>query len=400
LEDEPLGPGLHRQRAADPATHAAALATQLDGVVCVTRAHTVEELARRRAQRTPGPEAVASLDALAARLARAGRISERTRVRAEAEVAQRLATASAGVAVHPTTIRDRAAAVEAARRTLLDAEAEIAAEAAASASLEREPAEAVGPDPAVDGAAADPQSGLLMRTRRNRALGVMLAAAGVGLLLLGLRATALWVALLPLLAASLWAMRYLTPSRGSNRSDRSDRSDRAEASSLLAEVGASTDELFGARHAAQADERAGLPSLPAVRRDRPLEELRVAERAWHELAGDDVDVEAVEDVIRRYDPQHEDARLLAADVVAVRATEALIQNLEGQWSAAWADLGADAPRPDDAADAIEALRTGAARAVVLVGEAVGEADELVRALPAAPVVVVEPERPDDQPQIS
>lgn len=397
MEDVDPGPGLHHLRAADPAAEATALAGQLRATLCTTKAEADAELAERRQRPAPAPDVLASLELLAARLERAARIGARTRARAESEVAERLASASAGVAVHPTTIRDRAAAVEAARRALADAEQAIVAEGAgapadpeldAAGGHERaaaEPAHSAGPSPRAEGPSP--------ATRRNRALGAVLAAAGIGLLLIGLRVTTLWAALLPLLVACLWAVRYLGP----RTSD--DRRDRAEASHLLAEVGASTDQLFGARRAAQ-DEREGRPSAPAVRRDRALEDLRVAERAWHELAGDDVDTSAVDDVVRRYDPQHEDARLLAAEAVAVRAVDVMLHNLEQQWIATWTDLGGAVPEVSSAPDAVRTLRERAARPVVLVGDATALAEELRQAAPASAVVVVEAEGPAGQPAIS
>ncbi len=378
-------------RAADPVEEASALAERLGGVLCTTDDAVDAELDRRRAAGAAmDAEGLAALERLAQRLERAARIADRTRVRAETEVAEQLAGAGAGLAVHPTTIRDRATAVEVARRALEDAEVAVAAVTAHIGAEASEPPpdrsdgapDGLGPRPATEpGAAPDgPSAG----TRRHRAIGVVVAAIGLTLVLLGTQATALWLALVPVLAASLWAVRYLRP-----RSDDAgrDQADRAVASSLLAQVGASADELFSVRRAAD-DTVDGLTGA-LVRRDRAVEELRVADRAWHELAGPATDIDQLAEVVRRYDPQHEDSRLLAGEVVAVRAADVVLQGLEQQWRAAWSAAGAEPPAVSSANLAVEALRTTRARAVVLVGDAVDRAEAVVGAAPGAPVIVVE-----------
>lgn len=386
-----LGPGLHRLRAADPQEEAAALAARVGGVLCTTDDEVEAELTRRRATgEAMSPDRLASLELLARRLERATRIADRTRVRAETEVAEQLASAGAGMTVHPTTIRERAAAVETARRTLEEAEASVVA-----ASVEEQPPEepatpialaADGPDDLAPGHRAH-DSGPSAGTRRHRAMGVVIAAFGLTLVLLGLQVTTLWVALVPVLVASLWAIRYLRP----QGADRQDRQDREVASSFLAQVGASTDQLFGSQPPAR-DEGHGR-SLALVRRDRSVEELRVAERAWHELAGPDTDIDQLEEVVRRYDPQHEDSRLLAGEVVAVRAADVVRHGLEQQWLAAWREAGAEPPPISSASQAVQALRATAARAVVLVGGAVDRADAVAAAAAGATVIAVEPTPP-------
>lgn len=386
-----LGPGLHRVRAADPQEEATALAARVDGVLCATGDEVEAELARRRSNgHAVSPDRLASLELLARRLERATRIADRTRVRAETEVAEQLAGAGAGMTVHPTTIRERATAVAGARRVLEEADAALAA-----ASIEVQPAPETPPPmevPAEERHDLAPEhrvhgTGASAGTRRHRAMGVVIAAFGLALLLLGLQATTLWVALVPVLAASLWATRYLRPATAA-RQDRQDRQDRQEASSFLAQVGASTDELFGTRRPAEADDDGR--SLASVRRDRAVEELRVAERAWHELAGPDTDVDQLEEVVRRYDPQHEDSRLLAGEVVGVRAADVVRHGLEQQWLAAWREVGAEPPAIAAVGQAVQALRTARAPAVVLVGAAVDRADAVAAAAPATTVIAVEP----------
>ena len=81
--------------------------------------------------------------------------------------------------------------------------------------------------------------------------------------------------------------RWFSLRRGQRRRYEEDTS---ESTSLLQQVAASTDEVFGARRATEA--RSELLVLLQAQRDRAEEDVRVAERSWHDLAGDD----AVEDV--------------------------------------------------------------------------------------------------------
>jgi hypothetical protein len=209
------------------------------------------------------------------------------------------------------------------------------------------------------------------------------AALGLGLVLLAVDAVPLWASLLPALAASLWAMRYLAP----RDDDDDDAEARAATSSFLAEVGANTDELFGVRRAVRdADEHS---ALLTSRRDRAREDVRVAERAWHELAGADTDIDALEDVVRRFDPQHEDARLLAAETVGVRAAEVVLHHFQQRWLAFWRELGLDAPVPAAGEAAVRALGERVRKPIVLVGPATPLGADLARVAPAAPVVVLD-----------
>jgi hypothetical protein len=386
-----LGIGVQRLTDSEPTVRASALARELGGVLCRTSEEADAELALRSALTRAGVDGFVSLERLARRLQRVARIAARTRSRAEAEVAERLAPTGTDVAVHPTTIRERAAAVDVAR----------AAYAAAEVELERAGAQPAGAGPEARPAGVDeplespppppPPFAPPTGPRRNLAVGTLLAAAGLTLVLLGLRVTTLWAALLPTLVAALWGLRYLRPP---SDADVADKAARREASSLLAEMGASTDELFGARRAGT--ERPGAMSLLTRGRDRALEDLRLAERAWQDVAGPEVDVAELEEVVRRLDPQHEDVRLLASEAVSVRATDGVLHNLERQWLAAWAELAAlggidvDAPTVGEAVAAVAELQERLELPVVLVGPAVACADALASAAPGAPIIVVEP----------
>lgn len=386
--DDDLGPGLHLLREADPLKRAGVLAARLHADLCATLPQAEAALEARSQLPLVDVTTLSTLEVLARRMARAERIAARTRERAVDEIGQRLAGEGAGLAVHPTTIRDRAAAVATARTAHATAEQALASHVAQQAEREeRATAEAAAGAPRLTPSPEPPpelqeRPGPSLHVRRSRAIGAIVAALGAGLVLLALDAAPLWAALLPALAASLWAMRYLAPRDGDD-----DLQARATTSSYLAEVSASADELFGTRRAArEAEEQT---ALLTSRRDRAQEDVRVAERAWHELAGADTDIDALEDVVRRFDPQHEDARLLAAETVGVRAAEVVLHHFQQRWLAFWRELGLDAPVAAEGEHAVRALAETVRRPIVLVGPATPLGAELARVAPAAPVVVLD-----------
>ena len=117
--------------------------------------------------------------------------------------------------------------------------------------------------------------------------------------------------------------------------------------------------------------------------------IRVAERAWHELAGRDADVADVEAVVKRLDPQHEEVHLVASETAGVRATDVVLHQFRQRWSAFWRELGLPAPDPAEGERAVDELAARVGRPVVLVGPAAIRGTELARVAPAAPVVVLE-----------
>jgi hypothetical protein len=385
LTRDDFGPGLHVLRDVEPLKRAGAMAAELGADLCATLPQAEAALQERSSLPSVDATQLAALEVLARRLARAQRIALRTRERAVEQVEHRLADAGAGLAVHPTTIRDRAAAVEAAHRALDAAEAarvehEGAIEANA-AQVEAESAEArATADRAVVHEAAHRRRHPAPPRRRARALSIVLVAFGGGLVAVAAGAPP-WVGPLPGLLACLVALRYIRPHPDD------DLTGREEASTLLSQVSARTEELFGARRATRELEERRL--LLEAARDRAAEDLRVAARAWAELAGEGVDPAAVEDVVRRYDPQHEDARALAGETVGVRTAEVVQHHVEQRWLAAWADLDRPAPAGDAAEDAVRELVTQATRPIVLVGPATARATELARLAPAAAVVVLD-----------
>ncbi len=374
------------------------MAAQMRAELCATLPQADATLAARAALPAIDVTTLTTLQALARRVARAERIASRTLERAVIEVGQRLAVTGDGLAVHPTTIRDRAAAVDAARAALADAEQALHAHAAEqAASLEAaEAAEQAGlraageatRSPDVD---EPPDAGRVhlpppgtegpsLRVRRSRALGVIVASFGLLLVALGLDLAPLWAALLLPLAASLWALRYLRPA------EQVDHSYHRESSSLLAEISAITDDRFDAQRVGR--DLADRATLLGATRDRAEEDLRVAERAWHELAGAEVDVDDVESVVRRFDPQHEDARVLAAETVGVRAADVVLHQFRQRWVAFWRELDLPAPDAAHGEQAVQDLATKVQRPIVLVGPATAKATEIARVAPAAPVVVL------------
>jgi hypothetical protein len=378
-----LGPGLHVLRELEPLKRAGAMAAQMHADLCATLPQADAALAERTSLPAADASTLSTLQGLGRRLARAERIASRTRARAVADVEHRLAATGAGLAVHPTTIRERAGAVDSARAELAAAQRAVDEHAARLVAAEEEAQREAAEAAAHAAAPADAEGGgPVASPRRFRAIGLLVAGFGVALVLLALQVAA-WAALLPPLVAALVSLRLLRPPEH----DEDDAEDRREASSLLSQIAASTDELFGARRAARELEEQS--ALLQARRGRAEEELRVAERAWQDLAGEGVDVSELEEVIRRFDPQHEDARLLADETVGVRTVEVVLHQVEQTWLAAWRELGLDAPAAVEAEAAVRDLAARVSRPIVLVGPATERAEDLALAAPAAPVVVLE-----------
>ena len=147
-------------------------------------------------------------------------------------------------------------------------------------------------------------------------------------------------------------------------------------------VAATTGEAFGA--AAGAATTSCCCSTRSA--TAPWRTVRVAERAWRDLAGEDP-VEDVEAVVRRFDPQRQDALEIAQDTVGARAVSTLQRHALDQWTEGWKSLGFDEPAV--APDAMAAVVKRGTAAVVLTGGAVDRAEAIAHAAPAAPVLAVE-----------
>ena len=278
----------------------------------------------------------------------ARRIVDGTVDRAAVEVGERLAASGSGMAIHPSAVRDRAAAVVAARTALADAEAQLqVGEASAAAGAAAADALSTPPHPPsrVDSSKDEPPA-----TRRRR--------------------------------FSLFGRR--------GHRDRAYEQDTSESTSLLQQMAATTDEAFGARRANVA--RDDQLVLVRMQRDRAQEDVRVAERAWRDLAGEGASVEDVEAVVRRFDPQHLDALAVAQETVGVRAVSVLFQRAVQRWEEGWRSLGLEPPSSADP-EAMDQSLDRLVRPVVLVGGAAEGAGLIAMAAPAAVVLVVEDARP-------
>ncbi len=336
----PLEPGLQVHVDDDPLARAGRLAGELDADLCTT-VQDAEDVLTRLAEFPPlTEEEIRLVERSSERVAAAHRIVERSLDRAAHDVSERLAAVGTGVAIHPTAVRQRAAAVLAARDALgaaeerletarAEAEAEDAAALARVGSMTAGSSGASGSEPA-------PKRRRFGLTRGGR------------------------------------ARRY--------------EEDTSESTSLLQQVAAATDEAFGARRATEA--RSGLLLLLEAQRARAEEDVRVAERSWSDMAGSD-SVEDVERVVQRFDPQYQSAREVAQDAAGVRAAATLVDRATQRWEETWRSIGYPAPDLEDEAW-VTRMADRLTRAVVLVAGAVDLSDRLVAAAPAAPVLVVKP----------
>jgi hypothetical protein len=340
LEQRTFGPGLHVERDPRPLVRAQELAQIVAGRLATDRAEA-DALLGDLATLPPLPaDALSVLGALADRVCAAQRIVDRTVERAAEAVGERLG-AGRGMAIHPSAVRERAATVLAARE-------------AAAAAEER------------------------LRTAQADAEAARVRAAEA-LTSLAVRSSA---------PSSVASTVDEPPARRrrffSFRRSREVAEDTRESTSILQQVAAVTDEAFGQRVAAAARDDNVL--LLRAQRDRAMEDVRVAERAWRDLAGDDP-VEDVEAVVRRFDPQHQDALGVARETVGVRAASTLLTRAVDRWEEGWRSLGFAEPAVDPTAMGSVIARSAAP--VVLAGSALDRADAIVAAAPAAPVLTVE-----------
>ncbi len=327
------------QNDAEPVQRAPLLAAELGADLCATRAQGDVLLEQLSAFPRLDAGALEKLRSLTARVAAARRIVDGTLDRAAVEVGERLAATGSGVAVHQSTVRDRAGAVVAARAALAAAEEQVRLEEAHFASLVvPSPLPPLPPLPSpVDLFVDEPPT-----PRRRGFLGFF-------------------------------------------RRGHRDVEDTSESTSLLQQMAATTDQAFGARRANAAREDA--LTLLGVQRDRAHEDVRVAERMWHDLAGEQ-SVDDVESVVRRFDPQHQEALAIADETIEVRAVSTLLNRALGEWEAFWRATGVEPPASADQAG-VDEMAERLTRPVVLVAEAVDVAHELAAAVPAATVVVVQ-----------
>lgn len=376
-------PGLHVVRDHDPARRASEVARSL-GVTVRSSPTAVDELVASLPASPMTDDDLDRMEALAARLSRVAAVEDRTLSKASTSVGERLTQASGGLAIHPATVRERASALQAARMALVETERAIAEHEADAA-----PPELGQPDEGVASSTSDapapPQGreGPSMRTRQSRAIGTVVGSFGLALVLLAVGAVALWAALVPPLAAALWASWYLRDRGAGHQGQAEDEL----GVSRLAEVAEATDAAFGI--SLQHEDQHELDRLLA-KRMAAEEEARVAERAWRDLAGPDTDIDEVEAVVQRFDSQHVDGRVLAVVTVQVRAAKAVRERLEGQWADEWRALGQDPPPSSESVTAVATLRSRLSRPAVLTGSSATEVRRLAAILDRVPVVLVQP----------
>lgn len=398
-DDDVLPPGIHRVDHADPA--------ELAGQVGAVHLRTISDVESAIEDHGPRPavddDRIAELRELARRIELAQRVASRTRERSADAIAGRLEMRSSAVTIHPDALRNAAsvvgrarADVDAARRALQEHREEqdrrrfeleswpVADEPEETDTTERDEQER----------AAAEQRRARMRRARTTVLGALAVALGAGLVAIGVGLLpAVW-ALMPTFAVAVWGSFALKRSVADIEVPDVDE----ESSNLLDEVASATDQLFEERAAALAAMEDRSPQLE-VRLTLAEEELRVAERNWHELAGADADPDDVDAVVRRFDPQHQEAVVLATQTATVRAASTLLDRAWKRWEEAWTGLGLGVPAAEDAAAAVARLEPTGPPSFVCSHDASVLAEELASALPSAVVLVVEPQQggvvPDD-----
>ena len=345
VEQLAVGARVDEVTATDPEAAAEAIALDQGAELVADETEAAAAVTARRAAAALDVRGIAELRRLADALDRTERIRARTERGVHDGLAQRVARTS-GLALHPSSIRDAAAAV-------VDAEAALA--------YPTEPIE------------ADPGAGAAGRGRAPRVLAVGVALAVIAwcaALLLALAGAAVPVALAVGAGGSLLAL-------GATRRR------RRPPSAALARAPVASREANGAR---------------ALERTRAEERLRSAQRHWERLVGPRADPHDLDAVLRLHDPQLDFG---AADETSptIRAVSAVERRAAARWRVAWARLGYDdAPARDRVEDELDRLRAGAARPVVVVeperwrtgGD--GLAD-LLEALPSGTRVTVVRRRP-------
>lgn len=383
---------------------------------------------------------VEELERLASDLARAARIRARTEERFSATLQAKLA-ASSGVALHPGAIKEAGEAVVAAEAALAAAERALAALGPRPATTA--PTTATGDDGggstsasgmaaagqwsrATGGrdAGADDEDPVLRRPhdvfdeaaldrRRATRLGsaVFLVLLGLGLIA-GAAGLPIGLAVgLVAVGVLLAALLVLRGRRGAE--DRADSAARhaAESQSMLDSLGDAPSRPAAA--APPEPPSAPAPAEPAQTpdgasdgeeewldrwvalegaRDDADEELRVARRRWHQLAGPDADPHDIDGVVRVHDPQLAfDARVADASPT-VRTVAAFHRKAQARWRVLWNAIGYDDPPPPEALDGLleqilgEHRRTQAELRRLEAAEARAAANVEAR----RPLVLVEP----------
>jgi hypothetical protein len=385
MNDTAYGPGIHEVTSVDPEVEALDLAGSLDAELLLDPADLERAIAdRESSRRAIEPATLKQLRSLAEELEKAERIRARTEAKVVGVLGDQLATGT-GLAVHPAAIREAAEQLVSARSSVEEIERSLAALAAAEAEVASEQGRSA--QPVVE---AEPREEFDFdagpaRVRGIAAVGVTIAIAVVVIVV---NLVPFYVALvLPVLAIAWMLVQVRLASH--------DARGTHEAASLLSDVGAATDELFGRRQAAPS----GRVRALEVQRDSATERMRVAERQWSDLAGPGADPDDVEAVLRRRDPQLHRAEVWAAESAAVRTAAAMHRTARARWRVAWATIDQDAPHTADAGPVIDSLAaegdaSADRRPLIITGEAADQvgsermAERLRWLSRTVPVVVV------------
>lgn len=315
-------------------------------------------------------------------------VTSRIRANTEAEMTETLnrrLSATSGVAVHPTAIRQAAAQVT-------DAEADLADCDASLRELGERPVPArfiMDDDPFDGGPSMFDEEGLEQNRRAvGMSMGVAAMFAGAALVLLSTTSVPVVVDVVLFVVGVVLAV--LLAMRNRRTSEHRDLGEE-QASALLAQ--AAGGDLAAPAPAPAVTEQEWLSrraQLDAAR-ERALERLRAARRHWESLAGVDADPHDVDSLLRVRDPQFELIGSASKTSPTVRSVSAVHRRVQARWRVAWAAVGYDEPPPLDEIDEhLARLSAGGddtnARARLQAADAWAAACETID----APIVLVRP----------
>ncbi len=312
---------------------------------------------------------VAALRSLVERIEAADQLVESTR-----DDARVRAGAASGLAVHPTSIRDAAAAVVEARVSVAQRQEVVDGLVAANEDAAHAAEAAAAANPAAEETRREPVGWHLTdRDEIRRAAVVVALSLVIGVLVLVLTGSPL--ALVIPGVAVCWGVVLVVRQRDSAY-------DEEIARRNLANVSLLTDRAYGGAgllvdDPAQAALMEALRAL-VVATDR----LAYLEAAWRALVGPDADVDDVDDVetvVRARDAQYGVSDALLAGLPSVRAAAAHRRRLRAEWKLAWWALDRPVPALRDAPVAIDVLE-GEGIVEIAVAHAAGrlDADEQAR----------------------
>ena len=338
-------PGLRVVTSSDPERAAADLSLRVDADIISAESELEAAVATSRALGVDDAQ-LTELRSLADELGRARRIRSRTRIEVTGTIARKVA-GSTGVEVHPSTLRDAAAAVT-------QIEGALAADRAELQQLDalRDLSEAADLPAMFDEVAVE------ARRVHTSAVGLAIGSVGIALIVAAVG--------LPIVLAILVAAAGLATSMWLVLRHRTARSGRR---AHPVETNEGRDPLEVADMSA--DERRRLVRRTELEAAimRSQERLRSALRQWSTVAGPGADPHDIEAVLRARDPQYDIVGATATSPT-IRAVDTMHRRATARWKVAWAALGADeAPDPDELDRAVIEHNQRARRALVLVDPA-------------------------------